>query len=88
MNEFKKRLRNKLSHAFPKQTISQDSFGDIWVKVGEQETIEEALEYFSKTVDQLLDVSLPPERTRIFFYKKDMAIYTKYIINPATYDLS
>jgi len=88
MNEFKDRLRTNLSHAFPKQTISQDSFGDIWVNVGEHESIEEAYGRFFGAINQLSNVNLPSERTRIFFYKKDKSTYKKYVINPATYDLA
>ncbi|MDB5014133.1 MAG: hypothetical protein JWQ25_2335 [Daejeonella sp.] len=88
MNEFKNRLRTNLSHAFPKQTISQDEFGDIWIKVGEQESIEEAYDRFSEAINQLTNVHLPKERTRIFFYKKDKSTFKKYVINPATYDLA
>ncbi|MDB5121864.1 MAG: hypothetical protein JWN56_3082 [Sphingobacteriales bacterium] len=88
MNEFKNRLRTNLSHAFPKQTVSQDSFGDIWIKVGEQESIEEAYTNFFEAYNQLPDINLPPEKTRIFFFKKDKSIFKIYVIDPATYDFS
>lgn len=88
MNEFKNRLRTNISYAFPKQVVRQDSFGDIWIMIGEQESVEEAYNDFSESFHQLPIINLPPDRTRIFFFKKDKSIVKKYVLNPATYDLT
>ena len=87
MNEYKNKLRYSLSLAFPKRTVSQDNLGDIWMEVAADESEDSAYDNLNEAIDSLPLINLPPERTRIFIFKKDKTSAKKHVINPATYDL-